>query len=167
MKSNLFMDFSVEKEKATVNVKREFAAPLDKVWAAWTQSELLDQWWAPNPWKARTKSMNFVVGGFWLYAMVGPDGSEEYCKADYHAITHNENYQYEDYFCNSEGVMKETPLNSRWSVSFSAIGEHTMVTIVIRHKNVEDLEAIIEMGFREGFSAGMENLDEVLMNLIP
>jgi PhnB protein len=37
-----------------------------------------------------------------------------------------------------------------------------MVEIVIKHKNLEDLVTIIEMGFKEGFTAGMENLDEVL-----
>lgn len=162
MKSNLFMDFSVEKETATVNVKREFAATVDKVWAAWTQAELLDQWWAPKPWKAQTKLMDFRVDGSWLYAMVGPDGSGEYCKADYHAISPKENFQYEDSFCDPNGVMKQTPLNSKWSVSFSAMGEHSMVEIVIKHKNLEDLVTIIEMGFKEGFTAGMENLDEVL-----
>jgi uncharacterized protein YndB with AHSA1/START domain len=78
------MDFSVEKETATVKVKREFAAPIDKVWAAWTRAELLDQWWAPKPWQARTKVLDFREGGMWLYAMIGPDGIEEYCRADYH-----------------------------------------------------------------------------------
>ena len=162
MKSNLFMDFSVEKETATVKVKREFAATIDRVWAAWTQAELLDQWWAPKPWKARTKLMDFRPGGYWLYAMVGPDGTEEYCRADYHSISPKENFQYEDYFCDSSGVMKQTPLNSKWSISFSVLGEHTLVDIVIRHKNPEDLETIIAMGFQEGFTAGMQNLDEVL-----
>ena len=28
-------------------VVREFDAPLEKVWHAWTDSHLLDQWWAP------------------------------------------------------------------------------------------------------------------------
>jgi uncharacterized protein YndB with AHSA1/START domain len=156
------MDFSVEKETATVKVKREFAAPVDKVWAAWTRAELLDQWWAPKPWQARTKVLDFREGGMWLYAMIGPDGSEEYCRADYHAINPKENYQYEDYFCDANGQMKQTPLNSEWSVSFASKGDQTMVDIVIRHKSLEDLETIISMGFREGFTSGMENLDELL-----
>ena len=74
MKTSLVMNFSVDKENNRVNVEREFAAPVGKVWAAWTQQELLDQWWAPRPWKARTKSMDFREGGTWLYAMVGPRG---------------------------------------------------------------------------------------------
>ena len=63
MKTSLVMNFSVDKENNRVNVVREFSAPVGKVWAAWTQQELLDQWWAPRPWKARTKSMDFREGG--------------------------------------------------------------------------------------------------------
>ena len=48
-KTILLMDFSVDKENKRISVKREFAAPLSRVWAAWTESELLDQWWAPKP----------------------------------------------------------------------------------------------------------------------
>jgi uncharacterized protein YndB with AHSA1/START domain len=59
MKSDLFMEFTVDKANSKVSVKREFAAPLQDVWAAWTESELLDQWWAPKPWKAKTKIMDF------------------------------------------------------------------------------------------------------------
>ena len=57
-------------------VTREFAGTLEDVWEAWTDSNILDQWWAPKPWKAKTKTMDFREGGFWLYSMIGPDGSE-------------------------------------------------------------------------------------------
>ena len=36
-------------------VVRDFDAPVDLVWRAWTESELLDLWWAPKPWRAQTK----------------------------------------------------------------------------------------------------------------
>jgi len=48
--SALLMKFSVDKENNKIKVKREFAAPVAKVWAAWTEGHLLDQWWAPKPW---------------------------------------------------------------------------------------------------------------------
>jgi uncharacterized protein YndB with AHSA1/START domain len=34
-------------------IAREFAAPLEKVWKAWTEKEILDLWWAPKPWRAK------------------------------------------------------------------------------------------------------------------
>ena len=46
-----------------IKVTREFDAPLDKVWKAWTEQELLDQWWAPLPWTSKTIKMDFRNGG--------------------------------------------------------------------------------------------------------
>ena len=67
-------------------VVREFEAPLDLVWKAWTDSKLLDKWWAPKPWQARTQSMDFREGGSWLYSMVGPEGDQSFCRCDYFTI---------------------------------------------------------------------------------
>jgi uncharacterized protein YndB with AHSA1/START domain len=55
--------FSVDKEHKRITVEKEFAAPKSEVWAAWTQSNLLDKWWAPKPWKSETKNMDFKEGG--------------------------------------------------------------------------------------------------------
>ncbi len=59
MNHTLAFDFSVDKENKTITIKREFAAELPLVWDAYTKSEILDKWWAPKPWKARTKTMEF------------------------------------------------------------------------------------------------------------
>lgn len=163
MKSNLMMDFSVDKENKTIHVKREFAAPLSKVWAAWTQSEILDQWWAPKPWKARTKTMDFTEGGYWLYAMIGPDGSEHWSRADFKSIQPQQSFSGLDAFCDAEGNINKDLPRSLWTNQFSnASTDSTMVNIEIKYDKLEDLEKIIEMGFKEGFTAGMENLDQLL-----
>lgn len=162
MKNSLLMDFSVDKEKKEIIVKREFAAPVSKVWAAWTQEELLDQWWAPKPWKAKTKKMEFKDGGSWLYAMVGPDGEEHWARADYKNIKPLKSYTAYDAFCDAEGnINKELP-RSLWNTEFNEEKGSTFVHIVIKHDKPEDLETTIRMGFKEGFLAALENLDAVL-----
>ena len=83
MKNNLIFNFTVDKENKTVKVEREFEANLDLVWDAWTKPELIDQWWAPLPYKNVTKSMEFKEGGTWLYYMVGPENQTHWCKNDY------------------------------------------------------------------------------------
>jgi uncharacterized protein YndB with AHSA1/START domain len=55
------MNFTVDKANKKINVEREFAAPLESVWAAWTKAELLDQWCAPKP---NTLILKFMVTGF-------------------------------------------------------------------------------------------------------
>jgi uncharacterized protein YndB with AHSA1/START domain len=47
--------FSKDLQNKKLTVVREFDAPLERVWEAWTKSEILDQWWAPKPYKTETK----------------------------------------------------------------------------------------------------------------
>ncbi len=153
--------FTVNKETSTVNVKRIFAAPGNQVWAAWTEKELLDQWWAPLPWKSKTKYMDFSDGGYRLYAMVGPEGEEHWARADYTSISPKTNFKFLDGFCDSAGTINKDLPRSDWNVNFHEAGEDTAVVITIRHKNLDDLEKIIAMGFKEGFEMALGNLDKM------
>jgi uncharacterized protein YndB with AHSA1/START domain len=162
MKTIHQMSFEVDKVNNKINVKREFNSAVANVWAAWTRPELLDQWWAPKPYKARTRTMDFRVGGMWLYAMVGPDGQEIWCKADYLSIEDQKSFSGRDAFCDEHGVVTDDFPGSIWNTSFKPVGEATSVNIEISYKNLSDLEKIIQMGFKEGFTAALGNLDELL-----
>jgi len=50
--------YTVDRENKTIHVDRTFDAPLAQVWQAWTDHTIMDQWWAPKPWHARTKTMD-------------------------------------------------------------------------------------------------------------
>lgn len=156
------MKFSADKENNKVNVEREFAAGVDKVWAAWTQSEILDLWWAPKPWKAETKSQDFRAGGRWLYAMVSPEGEKHWSFADYLTIDPKNSYSAKDGFCDENGNINTEWPQSIWHNSFTSNGESTVVSIVITYPSQADMEKFLEMGFQEGFSMGMDNLDDLL-----
>src|SRR5262245_31302572 len=80
-------------------VVREFDAPVQQVWEAWTNPRLLDLWWAPKPWRAETKKMDFREGGVWLYCMVGPEGERQWCHVGYETITTNTSFTGIDAFC--------------------------------------------------------------------
>src|SRR5687767_12462886 len=110
MNTQLASDFSVDRENKTITITREFAADLPLVWDAYTKPEILDRWWAPNPWKARTKSMDFREGGQWNYAMVGPNGEEHWCLVDYKRIQVQKKFTGLDAFTDPEGnVNKSLP----------------------------------------------------------
>lgn len=165
MSINLLMDFSVDKANNTITVKREFAAEVPLVWDAYTKSEILDQWWAPKPWKARTKKMDFREGGQWLYAMVGPNGEEHWSIANYKNIKIHKSFTGLDAFSDSDGnINKEMP-QSKWEVLFTDKGEKTLVQLHISYDDLAQLEATIQMGFKEGLGMAMENLDELLPSL--
>jgi uncharacterized protein YndB with AHSA1/START domain len=145
-----------------ITVVREFSAPPEQVWRAWTESELLDKWWAPRPWKAVTKSMDFREGGRWLYYMEGPDGTRHWCLFDYHTIAVHKYFTGQDSFCDENGVPNDAAPSMKWHTAFSAAGDGTKVNVTIKFDSAEDLEKIVEMGFQEGFAAAHGNLDELL-----
>ncbi len=156
------MNFIVDKENNKIKVDREFRAPRDLVWQAWTTSEILDQWWAPKPWKANTKTMDFREGGFWHYCMEGPEGEQHWGRADYVKIKAEEFFSAWDGFCDDQAQLNPDLPRNLWETSFRAMGDATLVEIEMSFDSLNDLEATIQMGFKEGFTAGLENLDQYI-----
>ena len=162
MNKTIFMDFQVDKANNKIRVHRSFEAPVDMVWAAWTQAEILDQWWAPKPWRAVTKEMNFEEGGVWHYYMAGPKGEKNWCMAEYESITPKKSFSYRDAFCDENLNLDQNHPRMHWENKFTDEGDTTMVNIEISFNKLADLETIIRMGFKEGFTMGMENLDHYI-----
>lgn len=162
MNPQLFFDFAVNKEKHSVHVTREFAGELELIWDAWTKAELLDQWWAPAPYKTKTKKMDFRAGGIWLYAMVAPSGEENWGREDYTAVELHRRFSALDGFCNAEGELTAGFPRASWTNTFDGDGERTTVRIDIQYENLADLEKVISFGFKEGLTATLDNLDRFL-----
>ncbi len=142
----------------SVLVSREFDAPLEDVWRAFTESELLDQWWAPSPWKAETKHMDFRVGGYWLYAMVSPENRKHWGRMNYLAIDPLKRYDLEDFFCDEEGKANEDLPLSKGSNVFTKTENGTRVEFKTRYPSEKDLQTIVEMGFEQGISICFDQL---------
>lgn len=160
MNKAILFDFVVDKPNNKIRVDRSFNAPVDLVWAAWTEAEILDQWWAPKPYRTETKSMDFREGGRWHYAMVGPEGDKHWCVFDYETIHPEKAYAGIDAFCDENGVINDNHPRMQWHNQFKAQQDDTtVVNVEIQFKQLSDLEAIIQMGFKEGFTMGLENLD--------
>jgi len=154
----------MNKESSKISVQREFAAALNLVWEAWTNPEILDQWWAPKPFRNKTKVMEFKPGGMWLYGMISPQEEIFWCKSEFENIEHQNSFSYTDNFCDENGEVKEKFPNSLWTNVFVDNATSCTVNITIQFENLDSLERIIEMGFKEGFSMAMENLDQLLEN---
>lgn len=145
-----------------MNVVREFDAPVEQVWKAWTEPKLLDQWWAPQPYKTVTQAMTFRAGGRWSYYMLGPEGQKHYCCLDYREIQPGKMFSGIDAFCDEKGNLSTEFPRMDWEVRFVASGSKTRVEVLIRFASEADLLKIAEMGFQDGFSMAHENLDKLL-----
>jgi len=159
------MDFIVDKQTKTVSIIKEFAAELSLVWDAYTQAELLDQWWAPKPMTSRTKAMDFEVGGRRFYAMVSPDGEERWAVQKYTSITPKTNFKFFNAFADKDENL-QLP-GSDWDLNFSEQNGKTKVSISIYNESLERLERMVEMGFKEGTMSQLDNLEDLLAKLSP
>jgi len=182
MNIHLLFDFTVDKVAKTVSITREFDAALSLVWDAFTNAEMLDQWWAPKPFTSKTKYMDFRVGGRRFYAMVNPEGEETGWQIfHYTSITPKSNFTCRSVFTDKD----ETPLlpGADWDLSFTekntrpparsghpggddpAGREITKVSISIYFESPEELEKMMDMGFKEGFTATLNELSILLKTL--
>lgn len=160
MSKAILFNFRIDKANYQIEVDRSFNAPIDLVWSAWTEAEILDQWWAPNPWRAETKHMDFREGGYWLYAMVNPEGEKHWSRVDYISIRPKKYFAAIDGFADEEGNPTTALPRNKWENNFTNQGEQTLVNILLTFNSLSDLETIIHMGFKEGFTAGLSNLDQ-------
>lgn len=161
--NHLNFEFKVDKSTKTVLVTREFNAELSLVWDAFTKKEILDQWWAPKPFESKTKIMDFKVGGRRFYAMVSPEGLEMWQLQQYTSITPKTNFKFLSVFADKD----ENPHlpGSNWDLNFSEANGITKISISIYNESLERMEKMIEMGFKEGFTMTLNELNDLLNNI--
>ncbi len=163
--NTLQFDFLVDKEKNTITVKREFAARRALIWDCYTKSEMLDQWFAPEPFTTKTKSMDFSEGGHWHYAMVDPEGKEYWGWTEYTKIKAIDYYKTLDAFSDSDGTLNKDLPQAAWHVEFSDKGENTLVVTTVQYDSLEALDQVINMGMKDGLTSTLERLDKLLLKL--
>ena len=154
-KTEVIKDFKAK----SILISREFNAPLSNVWRAYTESELLVQWWAPAPWRAETKHMDFSVGGYWLYAMVSPEGEKHWGRMNYVAIDPLKSFMIEDAFCDEDGNFNAELPVSKGQISFATTPNGTRVDFKMIYPTESDLQKIVEMGFEQGITACLDQLE--------
>lgn len=158
-------NFTVDKENLLVTIERGFDAPVDLVWRAWTEADLLAQWWAPRPYRAVTKDMDFREGGRWLYAMTSPEGQKMWDLKTFLTIDAKKSFSYRSTFSDENGNVAPGTGGSTWTNTFAEKDGGTLVTNVIVNESLERLEAMIKMGFKEGYTMGLNQLEEMLAGL--
>ena len=59
-----------------LSLTRLIDAPREKLYRAWTEPELLKQWFAPLPWTTPRVELDLRPGGANYFVMRGPDGKD-------------------------------------------------------------------------------------------
>jgi uncharacterized protein YndB with AHSA1/START domain len=158
--------FEADLTAKRIYVSREFNAPIEKVWRAWTEPTLLDKWIAPKPWIAETKTWDFTPGGTWLYAMIGTEGQRHWVYAEFTTIENSSTISTTGLFCDGDGNPMAAGPKSYRDTRFSTIdGNRTKVDQVITFEEESTIKMFVENGFKEGTNSSLSNLDELLASV--
>jgi uncharacterized protein YndB with AHSA1/START domain len=147
----------------TIHVVREFNAPIEKVWRAHTDPDLLDKWVAPKPWTAKTKIWDFTVGGKSLYAMISADGQKHWVYGEFTAIETGSAISMTGMGCDADGNPDtDGPKTYKDTKFISLEGNRSKVDVLITFEDEATIKWFVEGGFKEGTIMSLSNLDELL-----
>jgi uncharacterized protein YndB with AHSA1/START domain len=138
-------------------------APREKVFKAWTDVELLKQWFAPLPYTTPHAELDVRVGGANLIVMRGPDGNEFPNRGVYLEIIENGKIVVTDAFTKA-WEPSEKPFMTV-ILTFEDSGGKTKYTALARHWTAADREAHEKMGFHEGWGICADQLEALVSKI--
>jgi uncharacterized protein YndB with AHSA1/START domain len=137
-------------------LKRRIDSKPDKVYAAWTQPELIKQWFAPAPWSVSEARSDLRAGGSSLIVMRSPDGAEFPNRGVYLEVAPERRLVFTDAF-----VEAWTPSEKPFMIvilDFESDGTGTLYRATVRHWSEADRERHEAMGFHQGWALCAEQL---------
>jgi len=158
-------------------IERIFNAPVEKVWEAWTNPELVKKWWGPEGFTSPSVEIDLRVGGKYIFAMHGPAGSEwdrdMYSAGIFKEIVPHERLVMTDYFSDKDGNMIEPssegqdsdfPKEAIYKVIFEKLDDNKtkLITIYPMPEDEKQREAILKSGMKDGWSSSLNKLEKLL-----
>lgn len=98
--------------------------------------------------------------------MTGPDGTRAWGWIDYIDITPEEGFVAVDAFADADGNKDTSMPSTAWTTYFEdAEDGDTQVVTTLTFPTTDAMQTILDMGFEEGFTDALDNLDTLLMTL--
>jgi uncharacterized protein YndB with AHSA1/START domain len=145
-------------------LSRLIDAPPEKVYRAWTDPELLKQWFAPLPYTTPTAELDVRPGGSNLIVMRSAEGNDMPNRGVYLEVVPNERLVFTDAYA-SAWAPSEKPFMTV-ILTFENLGGKTKYTALVRHWTVADREAHEKMGFHEGWGICADQLTALVTGSI-
>jgi uncharacterized protein YndB with AHSA1/START domain len=155
---------SVPETDRELVLTRDIDAPPEKLFRAWTQPELLKQWFAPLPFTTPHAELDVRPGGSSVIVMRGPDGTDYPNRGVYLEVVENERLVTTDAFT-SAWQPSEKPFMTLILTFEDIGGGKTRYTARVRHWTVEDREMHEKMGFHEGWGTCADQLAALVARL--
>jgi uncharacterized protein YndB with AHSA1/START domain len=143
-------------------ITREFDAPKDLVYEAWTTPELVRRWWSGERGAMTVAEIDLRVGGTWRYVMVAetPDGEFEVgFHGEFREIVPNERIVSTEVY---EGMPEAESLNT---LTLTEEDGRTTLTVLVQHSSKEHRDGHINSGMEVGMQEAMDRLEQVAVSL--
>ena len=147
---------AVSTEDRELVLTRLIDAPREHLFRAWTEPELLKQWFAPLPYTTPVAEMDVRPGGANLIVMRGPDGAELPNRGVYLEVVKNERLVFTDAYAKAWEPSQKPFMTV--VLTFEDEGGKTRYTARARHWTVEDRQAHENMGFHQGWGLCTDQL---------
>jgi uncharacterized protein YndB with AHSA1/START domain len=148
-----------EPRKQEITIKHSFDAPRDLVFKAFTDPNLIPQWWGPRSLVTHIDRMDVRPGGDWRFVQRDAGGNEFAFHGIYHEVTPSERLVYTFEFEGMPGhILLET-------VTFEEQGGKTLMTDQSVFQSVADRDGMLSSGMEQGASESMERITELLAKI--
>lgn len=138
-------------------LERIFDAPREKVFKAWTDPEMMKQWFVPKPWTTSRIETDVRPGGASLVVMRSPEGQEFPNRGVYLEVVPNERLVFTDAFTEA-WEPSDKPFMTVVLTFEDLGGGRTKYTAVCKHWNDADVATHEQMGFHQGWATVSEQL---------
>jgi len=160
------VESTIDKDARTVTFVATFDASPDRIWQVWEDARQLERWWGPPTWPASFPQHEFRVGGESKYYMTGPEGDKAHGWMRWEELDEPNAIRFVDGFGDTDGNPDPSlPITSS-VVTFAGTDGGTTMTIAGTFESIEDLEKVVAMGFQEGMSLALGQIEDVLASSI-
>lgn len=139
-----------------IHVEREFEAPRDRVFAAYTDPGLIPEWWGPRGTTTTVDQMDARTGGRWRFVIRNSDGSETGFRGAYREITPPERIVQTFEW---EGMPGHVSVDT---AVFEDLGDRTKVIATSVFHTSDERDGMLASGMEHGMNETFARLDELL-----
>ena len=142
-----------------IHIERVFDAPRDRVFAVYTDPELIPEWWGPRDTTAVVEQMDVRPGGSWRFIIHNADGSETAFRGTYREVTPPERIVQTFEW---EGMPGHVSVET---ATFEDLGDRTRVITTSVFHTTEERDGMLGSGMEHGMNETYARLDELLARL--
>jgi uncharacterized protein YndB with AHSA1/START domain len=152
-------EYVIEPGKQEIIITRDFDAPRELVYEAYTDPKLLPQWLGPRDYTTTVDKMEVRPGGLWRFVQRNPNGDEFGFHGVHHDLVAPERIVATFEF---EGVPGHVLLQT---VTLEPLGQKTRMVEQLLFQSVADRDGMVAAGMQRGSDDSMDRMAEILENL--